>query len=359
MASLAAARLLPAAQKRLKADVNAVYKRGADGIRTLLLSYAPDGGAIRKRDETAVVRAAGDIVMGLFVGPDGRSPFAEDGVTALAPFPAVINSHLAIIQAQAVRVHQRWLEKTLPDDVLRWLQGARPPQDNLEDLKEQRRADDVLDAAYRRRVLAAYDRAHTFVDPNGYVLSDRIWRAGVATRARIDAILAEGIRQGTGSLDLSNLLERFLLPSRAALRTRRPYGTDASFDGMRLARTELTAAFGRTTILSAQLNPYVTQIVWRLSASHPRIDICDALAAAGPYAPDRVPSYPPHPQCLCTLIPQVGDIRAITRALRAALERGDDAPFTPAAGDSFLLYLLGAALFRLVQQWEAQEAQTA
>lgn len=296
--SLAAARLLPAAQKRLKSDVNTVFKGGADRIRALLLSHAPDGSAIRKRDEAAVVRAAGDIIMSLFVGPDGRSAFAADGVTALAPYPALLNIHLAVVQAQAVRVHQRWLEKRLPEDVLRWLQGARPPEDSLDALSEQRRAEDVLNAAYRRRVLAAYDRAHTFVDPNGYVLSDRIWRGGVATRARIDAMLAEGIRNGTGSLDLSNLLERFLLPTRAALRTRKPYGRDASFDGMRLARTEITAAFGRTTVLSAQLNPFVTQVIWRLSASHPRIDICDALASQGPYDPDRVPPYPPHPQCV-------------------------------------------------------------
>lgn len=61
--------------------------------------------------------------------------------------------------------------------------------------------------------------------------------------------------------------------------------------------------------------------------------------------------------CLCTLVPQVGDIRAITDELRAALERGEDAPFTPAAGDDFLIYILGLALFRLVQQWETQATQ--
>lgn len=357
MANLATAKLLPAEQKRIKTSVNTVFQDGADRIRAILLRYGPDGVAIRKQDETTVVNAAGTVVLRMFVGSDNRSAFAADGVTPTAAYPAVLNAALARIQAGAARVHQQWLEKTVDEDVLVWLRNAQPPGPATE-----QRATDVLNAGYRGRVLAAYDRAHTWVDPNGYVLSDRIWRAGVTTRARLDALLAEGIRQGTGSLDLANLAEQFLLPSRAALRTRKPYGVDASFDAMRLARTEIAAAFGRTTVLSAQLNPFVEKVDWKLSASHPKIDICDELAAKGPYPPDRVPKFPAHPQCICSLVPRVADILTVTDELRAAMNAGVDAPFTPAAGnngDVFLLWLLGAALFRLFKYEESRAASTA
>lgn len=350
MTDLATTRLLPAEQKRSKAGVDAMFKHGADRIRSVLLTHAPDGGAIPKKDEAAVVRAAGAIVLNLFVGRDGRSPFDDDGVTPLAPYPALLNASLVRVQVGAVRVHQQWLEKNVPADVLTWLRGAQAP------VATETRVDDVLSAGYRGRILPAYERAHTWVDPNGYVLSDRIWRTGVATRARLDALLAEGIRQGTGALDLSRLAEQFLRPSRAALRTRRPYGVDASFDAMRLARTEIAAAFGRTTVLASQLNPFVIGVNWRLSASHPRRDICDELAAKGPYPPDRVPRFPAHPQCICGLVPLLADIDEVTKALREAMNSGVEAPFTPVAGnngDGFFLWLLGAGLFRLFQQQES------
>ena len=91
-----------------------------------------------------------------------------------------------------------------------------------------------------------------------------------------------------------------------------PYGTQGSYAARRLARTEITAAAGRATINAAAANPFVNKIQWRLSASHPKIDICDDYAHGGPngdgvYAIDQVPDYPPHPQCLCALLPVVAE----------------------------------------------------
>jgi hypothetical protein len=73
-----------------------------------------------------------------------------------------------------------------------------------------------------------------------------------------------------------------------------------------LARTEITAAAGRSTINASLINPYVAGIKWNLSLSHPCCDICDDLAAGGEdgdgvYPKNDVPSYPAHPHEICYL----------------------------------------------------------
>ena len=347
MATVATARILPIEQKRIKQDVNRVLLEASNRVQAVLLRYAPDGGAIETRYQTAAIREAGEIVQRAFVGSDGRSAFAEDGVTAQAPLPDLLNRAYVRIVARHVRAAQAFMTKTVPADVLAWLQNAR--------VTEQQRVDDVMSAAYREAALRGYDPMHTWVDPNGYRLSDRIWRASMATRMKVDALLAEGIRNGTSALRLAAQLERFLLPTRAALRTRKPYGTDASFDAMRLARTEITRAAGQATLLMGRLNPYVTGYKWNLSPSHPRIDICDGYAAREWSVDDAIP-YPAHPFCICYLTQRVADRAAVTAALREQMSAGEPAPLTPANGNGLLLYLLGAALYRLATQEEGAAA---
>ncbi|MES7218675.1 hypothetical protein U6N72_12655, partial [Cutibacterium acnes] len=57
------------------------------------------------------------------------------------------------------------------------------------------------------------------------------------------------------------------------------------------------------------VSPSYTGTKWVLSASHPVKDICDSYAnhneglGRGVYKPGDVPMYPPHPNCLCHLVP--------------------------------------------------------
>src|SRR6185369_2876860 len=97
------------------------------------------------------------------------------------------------------------------------------------------------------------------------------------------------------ALEISAEVEQFLVPGRY-LRTTRPYGTDASYHGMVLARTEISRAHGAATIAASKANPFVQLIDWRVSMSHKDQDECDINAANGPYEPDKVPRYPNHPQ---------------------------------------------------------------
>ena len=178
----------------------------------------------------------------------------------------------------------------------------------------------------------AYDPYHTWVDPNGYTLSDRVWRAAGDARVKIDRLLDYHISQGTSAVKMAELLEGFLTESAASTRTRTPYGRSGSYAARRLARTEITAAAGRATVNASIANPFVTGIQWRLSQSHKCCDVCDDYAKGGEnsdgvYPPERVPTYPPHPHCMCSLLPVTGtnaadlvaDLRANINAARTGL----------------------------------------
>lgn len=148
-----------------------------------------------------------------------------------------------------------------------------------------------------------HDPYYRWLDENGYRLSDRIWRTSIEVRARIDALLSYEIANGTSAVSIAKMLEPFLTPEAATQKSKKPYGTTGSHAARRLARTEITVASHRATVDAAIVNPFVNGVQWRLSASHPRIDICDDLARGGPngdgiYPLDQVPSVP-HPHC-CT-----------------------------------------------------------
>jgi hypothetical protein len=103
-------------------------------------------------------------------------------------------------------------------------------------------------------------------------------------------------------LRVSRELEQFLLPGRGLIRTRAPYGTDASYDAMRLIRTEITRAAAQASEMAAAANPFIAGMSVVLSGSHPKYDICDIAAGAGPWPVGEIPAQyqiPLHPHCLC------------------------------------------------------------
>ena len=202
----------------------------------------------------------------------------------------------------------------------------------------------------------AYDQAHFFVSPDGYTLSDRIWRTAQGTRDALDRVLAGGIRDARGAVQLAKDVERMLVPGQIYPRTtgrrilsiipkfrrdqiptelrnlysgridqkvptlqRLYWARRVSSNGLRLARTEITASFGNAMKASSLVNPFVEKIQWLLSPSHPLIDICDAYHGME-YAPRNVPQYPAHPNCLCILVPVVRNRDRVVRELREIIE---------------------------------------
>jgi hypothetical protein len=193
----------------------------------------------------------------------------------------------------------------------------------------------------RRRELLlrsyGFDDTRQWVDPNGYRLSDRIWRARQAVREQIDAVLRKAIASGQDALEVADILEQFLDPAYSPVRnalnriirgqrksivTSSPgRGGMGSFPARRIARTEITRAHGQATIMAAERTPFATGIRWHTSGSHPRADECDSKAAGSPYAPNRVPGYPSHPQCLCYLtVETVNDTDAVVDRLKVQFD---------------------------------------
>ena len=147
-----------------------------------------------------------------------------------------------------------------------------------------------------------YDPPHTWVDPQGYRLSDRIWDVTNETRRKLDLFLDDEIGGDRDSLSISSDLEQFLNPGRVLNRTNKPYGNSASFDGMRLARTEIAASATRAQHAAAMVNSLVTQYRVVTSSRHKCCDECDEAVAGGPYDKDDTEYLPPiHPQCMCTV----------------------------------------------------------
>jgi hypothetical protein len=272
------------------------------------------------------------LVKPYFVGR-GDDPFFDD--LPQSPYARLLADGVAGSARLAAERQQALLRQIVRDPaVYAWLTGPRPP----ERATEQR---------------GAYDPWHRWVDPNGYRLSDRVWRAGIDQRARIDALLDYHIARGTAAVDIARELEAYLTPGAAVASTRTPYGREGSYAARRLARTEITATAGRATVNAAQANPFVGGVRWALSLSHSKADICDDHARGGPegdgiYPPDEVPDYPAHPHDLCSLQPVaaadtrqlVADFRAEMRAAapRALLLQGlfDVATLTRAILSGFI-----------------------
>lgn len=276
-------------------------------------------GAIPRAQTYDLQQVIGQRVTALFLGrsrSQGRAPYEilNDGTLyPLSPFMRVLWDGVGAATQIAVESHAALMRTRLrrAGDVRAAFERARlNPFEIAHQVTEQ--------AVFHPNPLAAYDPLHLWVDPNGYRLSDRIWNAAGNTRRQIDLYLEESIARGRSALDMSRELEQFLLPGRQLRRTRAPYGTDASYDAMRLARTEITRAAARANEMSALMNPFVQGVRNVLSPSHPCCDICDEAAAAGPWPKDAIPAryqIPLHPHCMCYLAYEMVDAKEQNRVL--------------------------------------------
>ncbi|WP_096201903.1 hypothetical protein [Bacillus sp. FJAT-45350] len=150
----------------------------------------------------------------------------------------------------------------------------------------------------------------------GMYLSDRIWKTTENAGDHIRNILREAVVSGESPIKTAQALQQYIREGQATsvqnfpqLFERIKPPKDLAYEALRLARTETTAAFGEGVLGAARTSPSARGIQWMLSPSHPVYDICDVHAnkdsglGRGIYRVDEVPLYPPHPNCLCTLIP--------------------------------------------------------
>jgi len=376
-----------AVMRQNETAMTALYAQLARDVAGIVQRRADADGNVPRQATFEIQQQAGDLVRRLFLGRNGRgewAPFDTVGNGALIPLSPYMRQLWSAIRAAAripVEQSAATLERRLPLDVLTVMRAAdvnpfAAAKRGVAEFKDEvgRMKDEgtqgvpvavsgftssfiphpsslVSEQLFRPNPLATYDAPHTWVDPNGYRLSDRVWNAAGNTRQRLAAYLETAIREGRGALQMSRELEQFLIPGRG-LRTSKPYGANASFDGMRLARSEISRAAQEAHRMAATMNPFVSGMKWNLSARHPKIDICDDLARGGP-AGDGVYSveeYPerPHSQCLCygtnVLISNpdsvLEELRADIRRVRADLVD----KVGPLLVDQFEKLLLGQGL---------------
>ena len=146
---------------------------------------------------------------------------------------------------------------------------------------------------------------------DGLKLSDRIWRLDKTTKGQIERIVMEAISQGRSASDpvLMRTLESTFNPNYTGKLTTL-HGRNVSYEASRLLRTESRIVFMEADRESTLANPGVEMLDWRRGA-YEDCDICDRLAAEGPYKPEDVPIHS-HPSCLCTLVPIPESIEAFT-----------------------------------------------
>lgn len=120
-------------------------------------------------------------------------------------------------------------------------------------------------------------------------LSQRIYNTSVWMGNRLGRLINETMAAGLNAKEFAKRARDWFNPNT-------PGGV--RYAAMRLARTEINNAFHAMSAEKAATTPWVTEVQWHLSKSHPRPDVCNEVAKQSPYAKDKVPARP-HPQCMC------------------------------------------------------------
>ena len=191
---------------------SAAIRPVTDRVTAILVNVADADGLIPFAQRNPIRQAVSRAVIAFFATPDGR-PYGADGIEPLAMYPQILNVALAQSQFETIMLQSRYIERTMPAQALAYLQDSRqrgPGAEGLQVAEELlRRYRGIFFQTYDLR----YDPAHRFVDPRGYILSDRIWRSGRRARQVIDEILVRSIADGVGAVETARRLTRSLRPS--------------------------------------------------------------------------------------------------------------------------------------------------
>lgn len=139
---------------------------------------------------------------------------------------------------------------------------------------------------------------------NGLGLSDRVYKLSKYWQKTIESNTQKALATGMSARDIGKKYIRAL---------KNPNGIDNPGQGVygsarknaeRTARTEINLAYASADFRRWQTQWFVIGIEVRLSAAHPKYDICDPLAGKYPKT-FYFPKW--HPQCLCIGIPILAD----------------------------------------------------
>ncbi|MDR1773336.1 MAG: hypothetical protein LBR30_00445 [Clostridioides sp.] len=152
-------------------------------------------------------------------------------------------------------------------------------------------------------------------------MSDNIWNKSKKYRQTIDSILKTAVLEGKDCVKTAKILDSYVKKGKKTFvddypqmikRMGNRVPINLHYETLRLARTEMTRAYGMGTLDGASSNPFSRGIQFALSQMHPFKDICDRICSEdnfelgeGVYPVDEAPEYPFHPNCLCIMMPVV------------------------------------------------------
>ena len=151
-------------------------------------------------------------------------------------------------------------------------------------------------ATARNGIGAYIARAH-----NKMTLSERVYRNTALSRGYVERALNNGLLLGKSAKEIAKDVVGFINPDVAG---------GASYAAMRLARTEINNAYHNQSKEHYEKTPWVENVRWNLSGSHPVPDECDEYAEGvfivggepGVFRTQDAPQKP-HPNCLCFITP--------------------------------------------------------
>jgi len=176
---------------------------------------------------------------------------------------------------------------------------------------------------------------------NGLYLSDRIWEQSEKYRTIMRDLIQESVAIGQDAVTTARMIQQYVREGAMTLTKKYPnmmkrmkgrIPGNISYEALRLARTEMSAAFGEGTIAASRVAPSYIGMKWVLSGSHPVPDMCDTLSTydsglgPGVYPPGDEPPYPAHPNCLCALIPIHQEPEEFVAKLKNWLEDPENEP---------------------------------
>lgn len=146
-------------------------------------------------------------------------------------------------------------------------------------------------------------------------LSEKVYNSAQLASGAVDNAVQSALARGLSAREFAQSVRNLIDPNVRG---------GVSYSAQRLARTEINNAFHYASLRRSENKPWVKGMKWNLSGSHPKVDICDALAGGG--GQDGLPTgvYPigsvpnrPHPNCLCHVTPYTMSSAEFERSLAA------------------------------------------
>lgn len=279
----------------------------SDGLARLVLRHTDEQGNVPAFRLEMLRREASALIQRSFLGtpsPNGEiAPYSvvHGEVQPRSVFFRVLWSLMQRSAGEAVERHAEIMRKHLPEDLQRQFAGATI---------------DPFDKSVHE--IGDFDPLFMWLGPDGKRLLDRIWNSAGDMVARVDQFLVAAVTQNLNGSRIGQEILKFLTPGNKSSFL----GSNGSWYAMRLARTEISAAYFRADAMAAQLDPMVESYSPYTAPEHACCDGCDDQQAGGPYPKDDLTHLPPfHANCICGVIWNlVEDIPGVIDRLRKTIQ---------------------------------------